>query len=311
MGLYRTIKQNARRAMSGAWGRAVGILLVSLIPAALIKLLEQGIRMACGVAFYADYNRTPGVALDNMANASLASAAITLAAALLVLIVTAPLAQGVCRWFYRRTAGENDPLGEIFHYFETAGDYFRALGLRFGVGLRLALWAALLCAPLVAARVFSAVYLRRMALPGFASAFFWLLVIAWSMLAAILLAMLALRYLPAPYLLAEHPDWKARQAFAGWWTPAILALLLVAGLPFIGPFYRYDLLAVAGVLAVIQGLMLLYVAPYMRACFAVYARYLIQLGEGAGEEPPVDLTREYRPEELSGELPRTDGAAEE
>ena len=44
MGLFRALKTNARRALAGSWGRAIGIMLISVIPGVLINLLEYGIR---------------------------------------------------------------------------------------------------------------------------------------------------------------------------------------------------------------------------------------------------------------------------
>ena len=321
--------------MSGAWGRSVGILLLCLFPAALIKLLEQGVRTACDVAIFADYNGTPGLALDDRINVSLASTAITVAVGLLLLAVMAPLAQGVLRWFYRRTAGEDEPVSAVFHYFETARDYFKAVWLRLLVDVKLFLWALLLYGPLAVLTGMWGAYLRRAPdlSTGYASTFFFLLAALWAVLAAVLLGLLALRYLLAPWLLAEHPDWKARKAirqgvryargykgslftfglsFAGWWSPAILAVLICLSLPFCAPYYRLDLFGSMGALALAQGLLLFYVGPYMLASFAMYGRYLIQLGGSGGppeeEAPPADLTREYEP---SGELPRVGGAEPE
>lgn len=313
MGLFSTLKTNARRAMAGGWGKAVAILLIGAIPVLLARGLEFALRMAAGVAEFVDYSGTAGLAFDDVANLSAASLVISLLMGLLLLIVTAPLAQGISRWFYRRTAGEQEGVSTIFHYFETRESYFRALWLRVQIGLRLTLWAFLLSLPLVGLQGFAVFYRLRLggaAAPAFMNVFLELLVVVWSVVMAILWAIVGLRYLLAPYLLAEHPDWKARRAvresvkqsrgekgslftfgltFAGWWAPALASALLLLGVPFSGPLYLSQIIGAIVTLLCLQGLLLLYAAPYMRAAYAMYARYLIRMGETA----QADLTKEY------------------
>ncbi len=308
MGFYGMLKANARRAMAGGWGKAVAVLVIGLVPVALIRLLEQGLRMVFDLAFY-DASGQPSLAL--------ASTVVTLLMGALVWAILAPLRQGISRWFYLRTAAQKEPVTAVFHYFETPGAYGKALGLQLSIAVRMLLWGILLALPLGAARWFWEFYLRRagVALPPFAGLLFSLLVWGWTVLAAILLIFLALRYQLAPYLLAEHPDWKIRQtvrqgvrfsrgqrgglftfglSFIGWFLPLLAAIGGMVALQFVHPLYRGDVLAFVAVMAVIQLLISLYARPYWCISFAMYGRYLIQRGEReqalqAGE----DLTREY------------------
>ena len=307
MGFYGMLKSNARRAMAGGWGRAVAALCIGLVPLALIRLVEQGLRMVFDVAFYN---------ADGQPSLALASAAITLLMGVLVWAVLAPLRQGISRWFYLRTGARQEPVVAIFHYFETRRAYGRALGVQVAVAVRMALWGLLLAVPLGAARWFWAFYLQRAgrALPGFAGLLFSLLVWGWTALAAVLWILLSLRYLLAPYLLAEYPDWGVRQtvrqavalskgqrgglftlglSFLGWYLPAVAGAVGLLALP----FFRYprDVWAFVAVMGVIQLLVCLYVVPYQRAAFAMYSRYLIQRGQRAQppEQPGEDSTQEY------------------
>lgn len=58
MGLFRALKTNARRALAGSWGRAIGIMLISVIPGVLINLLEYGIREVSGVSEFVNRSGT-------------------------------------------------------------------------------------------------------------------------------------------------------------------------------------------------------------------------------------------------------------
>lgn len=313
MGLFRALKINAKRALSGSWGRAIGIMLIAAIPGVLLNLLEYGIREVTGISEFVNRSGT-GNAFRAAANIAPASIAITLLVSLLVFFIMIPLQQGIVRWYYRLTAGEREGVTGIFHYFETAAGYFRALWLNFLIALRICLWGALLTVPLV-------LLFGLLAVAGGAGrathAFALLLILVWTVIVTVVLVIIGLRYFLAPYLLAEHPDYKARRAiregvrlargqkgsiflfglsFILWYLPTLLALLLVFIIPFSDPFYLFQIAGLLILLLLTQLGLCFYLTPYQNAAFAMYARYLIQTGESSGPDSYADSTREYKPE---------------
>lgn len=313
MGLFRALKTNAKRALAGNWGRAIGIMLISMIPGVLINLLEYGIREVSGVSEFVNRSGT-GNAFRAAANIAPASIAITALVSLLVFFIMTPLRQGILRWYYRRTGGEREGVTGIFHYFETAAGYFRALWLNFLIGLRMFLWTLLLMVPLVLLTGLLSVAGRA----GRATrTFAMLLVFVWMTIACVVIVIIGLRYFLAPYLLAEHPEYKARAAiregvklvrgckgsvflfglsFLLWYLPLLLAVLLVLFIPFSNPFYLFQITGLLLLLMLAQLGLLFYLVPYQSASHAMYARYLIQTGESGGRDAYGDSTREYKPE---------------
>ncbi len=326
MSFYKTVKQNAKRALAGGWGKAIGLMLIAALPLSLVRILEQVIRSMGGIPAYVDYRGTPGLAFDDLANVAFASVLLTLLTTLLAFIVERPLCQGIVRWYYRLTGGEQDGVDEAFHYFETAAAYGRALWLQLQICLRLFFWSVLVCTPLTGGALFLGLYSARYgALPRPAEVGVLLLALVWIVLAALLLAFVRLRYFLAPYLLAAHPEMRARTAikqgiryvygykaelfgfflrFLHWWTPAVIAAVLTVAWPFLpfGQPFR-NLTGMQLTLLTIQGGLCVYLLPYMRISFAVYARYLIQHAEEGGDgvnDPSADAedgeanaTREY------------------
>ena len=282
MGLSKTIKMNAKRALAGAWGSAIGVIVITMLPSIMINILETVIRTVSGVPEFVDYAATPSIAFDDMANVAMVSTLISLLISLLIFFVMTPLQQGCARWFYRRTGGEQEPVSGVFFYFETAKSYFRSLGLYFQIGLRTFVWMLLPALPMAATIVFIMFYKRQLGgnLPNAVFAVVVILMVIWAILLVILSIMISLRYFLAPYLLAEHPEQKAGQCIKN-------GVRMVKGhkaelFVFMLSFFGWALLCVLIV-------PIFYVLPYMHSSYAVYARYLIQLGEQTGS----DNTKEY------------------
>ncbi len=49
MSFYKTVKQNAKRALAGGWGKAIGLMLIAALPLSLVRILEQVIRSMGGI----------------------------------------------------------------------------------------------------------------------------------------------------------------------------------------------------------------------------------------------------------------------
>lgn len=321
MGLIKTVKTNARRALSGCWGKAIAVLLLTILPTFLLHVVEFFIRAIGDIDPFVDYNQTPGYAFDNLTNVSIVSAIVSLSMLLLTFLVVVPLAQGAKRWFYRRSGGEIDGVSDLFFYFESGRGYFKSLWLSIQINVRLLFWLILL--NLLPAAIFFLVGYAQYSgveISSSLTALMVLLAFVWGILELILFVFIQLRYFLAPYLLAQDPDSKGRRtvkrsirlmkghkgevfgfllSFIGWWIPAILGTAI--------PIFTLLSSSDANVYAAantafltftffwgIQFLMMLYVGPYMYASCALYARYLIQLGE---MPLPVqaEATVEYQP----------------
>lgn len=311
MGLFKTMKTNAKRMMSGAWGRAIGVMLLVLLPAVLINMLEQGMRGVAGVPAFMDYAGTAGVALDDTANVAALSVLVSILMGIFMFIVVAPLQLGAARWYYRRTNGANEGVSELFHYFETSRDYFRALGVTFSIGVRMLFWGVLLCLPLVGiGAVYSIAKTSSGGVSGGVALVSAFLLLIWVVLSCIIIELIVLRYFLAPYLLAEHPEMKAQQAikqsvkltrghkgslllfelsFILWFIPLLLVVMMIAPAATVGSLAVYSVWGSVMLALVVQFGLAFYLQPYMSASFAMYARYLIQIGENDGG----DATREY------------------
>lgn len=284
MGLSKMIKTNAKRSLAGSWGAAIGVLVITALPSIVINVIEYAIRKVTGIAEYMDYAETASVAFDDMANVSLISTLISVLIALLIFFINTPLQQGNNRWFYRRTGGEQDSVSSVFFYFESAKQYFRTLGLYFQIGIRMFLWMLLPTIPMIAFIAFMGIANVMMGTdtPSSAGAIFMILAIVWTIILVIISVIISLRYFLAPYILAEHPEQKASKCIKDSvkMVKGHKAELFVFMLSFIG----WELLC----LFIIP---LFYVIPYMNASFAMYARYLIQLGENG--ENSDNRTKEY------------------
>ncbi len=315
MGLFKTLKYNAKRAMAGGWGRAIAIMLIMAIPPVLMSVLEFAIRMVGNVPAFLD--ASSGEVLDGLSNIAAVSSAITFGVSLLLFLVSAPLRQGACRWYYRRTDGEKEPVGVLFHYFETAKDYFRSLWMYFQIGLRMLLWSILLFAPLIVGAgllgYYRFVYYRE-PLPGMVALAGGMLAVIWMVLGTVLLVFVQFRYFLAPYLLAAHPGMKARRAikqgikyvkghkaslfgfhlsFLLWYLPLVAVLVMLLASPFVQPYAMRTLSLGMMALLAVQLMLAFYLTPYISASRAMYAHYLIHLSENGLPETEDEQTREY------------------
>lgn len=138
----------------------------------------------------------------------------------------------------------------------------------------------------------------------------------WMVIACVVIVIVGLRYFLAPYLLAEHPDYKARAviregvklvrgykgsvflfalSFILWYLPSLLAALLVLFIPFSDPFYLFQVTGLLLLLMLAQLGICFYLVPYQSASLAMYARYLIQTGRAAAwtsmGTPPGNTSR--------------------
>lgn len=313
MGLFKTIKKNSKHALSGHWGRAIGIWLITSIPVCAINLLEYVIRWVSGVKSFVDYAATPQSSFDDTANLALASLVVSLLVSLLLYALITPLRQGSARWFYRRSEAKSDRASEVFFYFEKKRAYFGSLWLHFQIGLRIILWGLLLMLPYFASKAYFFWLAKTGAVLAPRINLVWnLLCVIWALLTAMILAIISNKYYLAPYLFADGCAVSVKNAikssvqmtkgykgtiltfylsFWNWCLPALAAVLLfVATMLAYNVFVNMILFYIAAVFLGIQLLMGIYLYPYINMCKAVYARYLI---ETIGNQATPDRTREY------------------
>ena len=136
MGLSKTLKMNAKRALAGNWGKAIGIMLLAMLPGILLNIFEFALRAVLGISEYMDYNNTPNIHIDDMASVYSVSLLVSFLILALTFVIIIPLSQGELRWYYRRTGGENDGISSIFYYFETFKQYGKAFWLNLSISRR-------------------------------------------------------------------------------------------------------------------------------------------------------------------------------
>lgn len=316
MTLFKQIKKSAKQALKGAWGRAIILMLIPIATTMLVDSFEFALRKIAGVPEFIDYIATPNFALDDLANLSPVSFLISLLVGVLLFCLSVPLTQGILRWFFRRTSGEDDSVSEIFHYFESVGGFLKTLWLHFQIELRMLLWALLLLVPFTA--VGTAFFLMT---PDWNASQQWgiiLLLIAWLILMGIFMSLIGLRYFLAPYLLARDPSPKAGQiirqsvklmrghkgrlllfqlSFILWFLPSVAAVLIILPMAVSDLSQILALMGLMLLLILIQLALMFYLIPYMSMSYSIYARYLIERGEGdLFEITEQNITREYKPD---------------
>lgn len=310
--MFKTLKTNAKRAMSGAWGRGIGIMFLVVIPGLVVSVVEWLLRKMTGTASMMDYAQTPELVLDNMANLAGTSILITLLMTVLLYLVTAPMVQGTFRWFYRRTGGANEGVSEVFHYYESGRGYKRSIGLKFQIDLRMFLWSLLMVVPLMVITI--AVIIMSASGQGdetTAMPILILLIFGWTILTTVVITIVQLRYFLAPYVLADNPELTAGQAlksgikqmrghkgkvfmfglsFLLWYLPLMLMMVLAMAIPFAGGMSSAVLMFGGLILLLIlQFAIMFYLYAYQGAAMAMYARYIIESGRNVQD----GMTREY------------------
>ncbi len=281
--LRRMIKKNARRALSGSWGIAVAIVLVSLSLWMVISLLESGIQDLLGLQPYIDVYNTPENFMDDLPNTTPLFLWVTVGMALLAVVTGAPLAIGVNDWFLGLTEGRAPSFGLIFRPYGSR-TFFRSIWLRLAVYLRTLLWAVFLTAVPIGVLVFSAWFLEIGAHTAAEQALSLMGILLGGgllLVSIIFLAAAAARYMLAPYLLCSRYAKTVRQAIrlsAGYTKGHRWEIVT-----FFSSFLPWMLLTPL-VLPV------LWVFPYVQMSTALFARYLIEAGERQGQ----CVTREFQ-----------------
>ncbi len=285
MSLFRTVKRNARLALRGNWGTAVGAVAVPGGIALLMAALETvALRFFVAPALLS--NPTMEEPFDlarltrEMLRFSWAELLITGGFVLLALLLLSPLWLGMRRWYFCLAAGWRPALGEMFRFFETPGRYGRAVWFNVQLSLRLFFGATVFFALPGGLFGISVWFLRT---PGIsrstrvAAGAGLVLAGVLLLLASILFLAWSNRYTLAGYLLCESDATGARAALRGSvaCTRGYRGTLLLFHLSFFGWYLLVPLSLFA---------MLFYVVPYHYAAFTLLCRYLVEKNRltGAG-----------------------------
>jgi len=286
MSFYAVIKKNARVALKGRWGAAIGIFALAFGVSVLLGWAElMALRAFAPYPFYehppADYAHY----LRALLSYNPAELLITGVAALLYLLILAPIFLGITRWFYLLIQEEKAAFSQVFHFFESLGRYGRAIWYTVQIAARTLGWGIVFM--ILPAGVLSASvrFLRIEALSAQArSAASVGVILAFGLLLlAILLYLVYInKYALTAYLLCESDEISVRQAFRTSirYTKGYRGIKLLFTLSFIG-WYLLSPLTLF--------LLLLFVIPYHTAGATVFARYLVE--KNRYHEPQA--TREF------------------
>lgn len=292
MSLSKLIKQDARKALDGAWIKGAALLLIVLLPGVLLNLVESVMRKLLDIPFFTDISPESALKFGAGVNLHLVSLMLSLFLSLLLFLLYTPLEQGVYRWYYRRTKGINDSLRDVFFPFEAASTYGKSLWLYLRIYFRTTLWGILFFSPALAVFYFNIFYRKNGAITLSPQMSFLLntILLLWCLLAAVFTAIRARRYFLAPYMLAEQPKTNVtvlirrscrlmrgnaanvflfELSFITWLLPLAIALV------FYYCFNAPGLWMAAGLLLVLQFIILLMLYPYMEMSRALYARYIL------------------------------------
>jgi uncharacterized membrane protein len=269
MNLRRQLKTNAKKALSGHWGRAVGITALTAA-VWLVLFTVQGL-----VFFLLGIRVNIGLILGGglLPREHLHLAAVCILFALLGAAAQLPLRLGVLGWFYRLGGGEPPEIFAVFDHFSPPLSFGRALWLyaRIALGIWLRASAVFLLCGVLSAAIWTGLYAMALspqsAVVMIAS---WLLGLCLFAVGIMWLLIACQRYFLAPYLLAARPGLRAGQAIrlSAQGAKGHKTALAVFALSFWG--WR--------ILAAIIPPLGLYTLPYRLAASGLYARYLIEAG---------------------------------
>lgn len=138
--LHKKIKLNARRALTGNWGKAVASTLLFgsicafffLLGKFLVKVLE--ISNTMDLLHITTELRSKGI-MSEVVGASLAIFEIVA-----IFLVVVPIFMGFLRWYANTVLSGNEEITSIFYYFSKAKLYFKSLLLILNIFCRKVFW---------------------------------------------------------------------------------------------------------------------------------------------------------------------------
>lgn len=278
MSFFATIKKNAKLALKGNWGPAMGAsVVVAAISMLMVGLEHTALTLFVGNPFAHNPTMEPpprdyALFVREMFALNWVELLITGVFVLLSLLLLSPLGLGLNRLFLSVVHGRRTSLSELFYFFETMQRYTRAVWHTVQINLRCWLWSVLFfCLPggimAISARFLILEEIDRQTRA--AASIGMMLALGLVLLAAILYAIYVSKYALTAYLLCESDALSVRQAIKASirYTKGYRGLLVLFPLSFIGWYLLSPLTFF---------LLLLYVAPYHSAATALLNRYLVE-----------------------------------
>lgn len=293
MSLFSALKKNAKMALKGRWGIAIGVYM---LPAAVSALLSGLEHTALHLFVMQPLLQNPTMESEAFDLAELTRELLTAGGLetlisflfmLLTFLLLSPLRLGLIRWYFALIHGTAAPFGEVFYFFESMRRYLRALWYNVQISLRTALWSiAFFVLPSGVLGV--SLWLlstEGISQPTHSSASVGLvLAVALFLLFAAWYAIFLNRYALTAYLLCESDHITVREAFQASirYTKGHRTLLLLFALSFLGWYLLAPLTLF---------LLLLFVIPYYSAGHMLLCRYLVE--KNRFDQP--DTTQEWHP----------------
>lgn len=293
MSLFSAFKRNAKLALKGQWGAAIGTFLVVVGVQGLLAGLEH---KALQIFVVKPFLQNPTMEPQTFDLAQLTrelligsqgEMIISSVFLLLSLLLLSPLQLGLTRWYYTLIRGNGAPFSEVFYFFENLGRFWRAVWHTVQLGLRSFLWSLVFFLLPGGVAGVSLWFLSTEGIsPQTRSAASVGVVLACGLLflGIALFLIFINRYALVPYLLCESDSITVAEAFqtSVRYTKHHRVLLLLFSLSFIGwyllvPFTMF--------------LLLLFVVPYHNAATMLLSRYLVE--KNRLSEP--DATQEWHP----------------
>lgn len=270
MRLRRTIKHNARLALSRHWCKASSIVMILLLFSVFVRTAETFALALFKVEGFVDILSTPGISFDDIPNISPIAMAIAACCALFCFLIIEPIKLGAKSWYYQLTDGKDLPAREIFIFFFSFGRYFRALSFRVLLFIKQLFWAVIFLLIPAAAIIGGFVWEKR-ASRDIETLLFTGLKVSGTVSACLMFVLLLIwlnRYYLAEYILVSDSSLSPRKAIkhsvtltsGRLWEFAVLELSLFG--------WR-----------ILDALILprLYTMPYISVVQSLYARYLSEL----------------------------------
>lgn len=270
MNIRKQVKQNARRAMTGNWGKAICIFMILIAIFIVFGLLQGMLSLIFDIPDFGDIFFPSYYHPYNETTIPLISVAMSVVFMLLGMFINSPLIFGVKGWYYRIVSGENEDVGEIFSFFSRVKLFFKAIWHDINIGARMCLWSVIFAAIPASVCTAGALVLQN---PEYTDLYrlggVTLLLIGGilTILAQIFLLIFTNRYFLSAYLIAEDNTLTVSKAIktSVRCTKGSRGALLVLDLSFI-PWVLFSFLLFP----------LLYFVPYYSASNALYAKYLIE-----------------------------------
>ncbi|RPF48076.1 putative membrane protein [Hydrogenoanaerobacterium saccharovorans] len=297
MKLRTQIKQNARRALGGNWGKAICIFFVCLTIYVIFSLLQGLISLLLNIPDFQDVLKTPSFYFDDVVNLSQLSIIVAAIFTLLSLIVNSPLTFGVKQWYYHLVGGESDDVVSIFSFFSCCRLFFKVIWHDINLIIRRLLWAipfSIIPGIITGTAVLMLYNTQPTDIMRLGGIMLFMLGLLLALIAQVFFVIFTNRYFLSAYLIAENPELTVKAAIKTSirYTKHNKGNIFMLQLSFI----------LWGILSLLV-LPLLYVVPYYSAANALYAKYLIERGKL--HEPEDETVRFDLHNNVTGEIEKS------